>query len=134
MPCHRVIKWLRATSNLKDVKKSQETSDAFAQIMCEGGPETVQELKLRVPKLNREIIRRARGRLDAVAMLMFGAFFARENPDNITIYIYVDGSPQYRGYELYATSIDFVVSQQPGEAPFVRRFFASSGQLGEGIP
>jgi hypothetical protein len=130
VPFHRVIKWLRATSNLKDVKKSQETSDAFAEIMCEGGPETVQELKLRVPKLNPEIIRRARVRLDAVAMLMFGAFFAKENPDNITIYIYVDGSPQYRGYELYATSIDFVVSQQPGEAPFVRRFLLPVVSLG----
>ena len=79
VPCHRIIKWLRATSNLKDVEKSRETSDAFAEIMCEGGPETVQELKQRVPRLNREIIRRARVRLDAVAMLMCGAFFAKEN-------------------------------------------------------
>ena len=61
-------------------------------IMCEGGPETVQEAKQRVPRLSSEIIRKARVRLDAVAMLMLGAFFVMEKPDNITMYIYVDGS------------------------------------------
>ncbi len=78
VPCHRVIQWLKATSYLRDLSKSQETSDAFAQIMCEGGPETIEEVKQRVPRLNREIIRKARVRLDAVAMLMFGAFSPRK--------------------------------------------------------
>ena len=66
----------------------------------------MQYLKEFKSKANREIVRKARVRFDVFAMHIWRSFISTVCPEDIDIFLYVDGSPQHRGKELYASIVD----------------------------
>ena len=55
-------------------------------------------------------LRLARVRLDCVAMLLFRKFWETLEYNAVDIHIFADGSPQWRGLELFASSADIWIN------------------------
>ena len=56
-----------------------------------------------------DVLRRSRVQLDVVAMLLWRKMWATLDLSTVNIFMYADGSPQWRGSELYAVTIDVVI-------------------------
>ena len=59
----------------------------------------------------------ARTRLDIVCMLGARAIFSKERFVDVDVYLYTDASPQWRGTELQASSMDIVRRQHRRKVP-----------------
>jgi hypothetical protein len=59
-------------------------------------------------KINLETLRQARVRTDVVSMLAFRRFWKSLEGAAVNIYLFVDGSPQRRGLELFASTMDVI--------------------------
>ena len=70
----------------------------------------VDAADMAIARVDAKILRQARVRLDAVAMLLYQAFFASSRADleEMDVFLFVDGSPQWRGRELYASTMDLL--------------------------
>ena len=65
-------------------------------------------------------LRQLRIRLDIVSMLLWRDVFATTVLADVNLYLLVDGSPQWRGKEVYAVSFDFI-QRSAGKRYYVRR-------------
>lgn len=115
IPADLVIDWVRASLYIKNIKKADEACDAFARILARSGLQTRAELMCGLQRVNREVLRRARVRVDCCDMLLWREFFRTLDLSTLDIFIFVDGSPQYRGLEMFATTLDLFIS---GSIPF----------------
>ena len=105
-----VTDWLLATEHVKNINQAWLTARAFARIFAKHRQCDVSEVMGSTRRVHFETLRRARIRLDAVASLVWRQWW-RETPDSsISIFLYVDSSPQSRGEEMFASS--FEVSDQ----------------------
>ena len=68
---------------------------------------------------NMQVLRAARPRLDVVACCLFRKVWSELVPDSINIYLYLDSSPQVRGEELFALSVE--LRDPAGNYPWERR-------------
>ena len=116
VPAHLVLQWLKAAKFLKFEKKTPECAEAFEDIFTGDCDQQVMVLK-KSESINLELVRKARTRLDAVAMLTWRAIFAELDLSRVWFHLWVDGSPQFRGREMFAMTVDIVI---PGEM-YVRR-------------
>ena len=55
---------------------------------------------------NCQVVRSARVRLDVVACNLFRMMWDRLISDDVSVYLYLDSSPQLKGEELFAVSFD----------------------------
>ena len=96
MEVEDILDWLDATRNLKEIRKENETTRAYASIFSRASTETEAELYAAVEKeqCSHELLRRARVRLDIVALLTWRRFIASLGWLSFNLHIYVDGSPQ----------------------------------------
>ena len=111
VPAHLVLQWLKAAKFLKFEKKTPECAEAFADIFTGDCDQQVMVLK-KSESINLELVRKARTRLDAVAMLTWRAMFAELDLSRVLFHLWVDGSPQFRGREMFAMTVDIGI---PGE-------------------
>ena len=102
-----IMEWVRATKTLKDLNSADEAAKAWAVALTSSRHEG-RELYDASEKINIEIVRRARPRLDVLSCLLFRAFFATLT--SCAVYLHCDGSPQWRGSEFFAASMDIVSS------------------------
>jgi hypothetical protein len=121
--------WLDATRYLKNIQKVTPARKAWDKLLSRIRKVDYQALPNSCD-INYSTLRRARVRFDAVCMLLFGIWFANHFPSDAEIFIYTDGSPQWRGVELFATSFD-IVTYYPGWS-CVRRLFPVI-QIGHGL-
>ena len=105
-PAERVIRWVAASRFLKDAKKLQEASPAFANILSEGPAERLLAGQVKVSK---ETVRQGRVRLDVTAMWLHRDWWQSLDKERVGIFIFIDGSPQWRGTEMFAGSVDVIV-------------------------
>ena len=77
------------------------------------GPESLairgrggRDLYKDIDHISAERLRIARTRIDMLVCLMWRAFFQQADWRNIWLHLFADGSPQWRGTEMYAVSID----------------------------
>ena len=106
-----VLAWLEASKFISDQKRTQDAAKAFAALFARGKETTAEEMMTDLEKVSMTVLRQARVRADACAMLLWRNFF-RQISDIFTsanIHLYCDGSPQWRGRELYASSIDIII-------------------------
>ena len=110
-----VIDVLDFVSDLKQQKDNQVTQKKVARIFARNNKvQTEEELLESVQQLSHETVRRARARTDVVSMMLFRRLLqfwrTHEDPayNDPEIYIYLDSSPQKRGIELFAASIDIL--------------------------
>ena len=102
---------MKAAKFLKCEKKTPECAEAFADIFTDDCDQQVMMLK-KSESINLELVRKARTRLDAVAMLTRRAMFAELDLSRVWFHLWVDGSSQFRGREMFAMTVDIVI---PGE-------------------
>ena len=95
-----VVDWVRATRDIKSLKKVMRTTCAFSKLFSKVVDMKASDLMEGVGVTGRELLRRGRVRVDAVAFLV-----CRENP---YFHILCDASPQHRGLEMFAASCDCV--------------------------
>lgn len=104
-----VLEWLEATMHIKDIKKIGAATTAFARVFARSSKSSVHELTKNLVCVPAEVLRRARVRLDCLAMLLFRKLWAQMCQDNmagLSVYLFTDASPQWRGLEMYASTVD----------------------------
>lgn len=105
-----VLDWLCASAFVRDIRKVGEAADAFAALFGRSAGVSHAKLMGTLRMVHAEVLRRARVRLDCIAMLLYRRFWttlvAAGDETTINIYLYADASPQWRGLELYASSFD----------------------------
>jgi hypothetical protein len=112
-PAERVFKWVRASRNLKCVRKIEGTRNDFAELMDQDlTREQIAAIQQR-PAVAHDVVRRGRIRLDLSMMLAFRHWWQNLNVQNLVINLFMDASPQKRGYELFSCSMDLVFLEFP---------------------
>ena len=104
-----IIKWLRASASLKALGLAPEAAEAFADIFGYCGPVSDETLMASLRISSTELLRRARVRLDVVAMNLLRDHIHYHSTGVGALMcwtLYVDSSPQPRGIEFYAVSLD----------------------------
>ena len=110
IPVAYLLEWIDATKHLTSVKHAAHSKQAWIKIISRATELTATQIQAAIANVSRETLRKGRIRLDCVAMHAFRLFFASLIAAGVAfnIYLFTDGSPQWRGVELYATSMDLV--------------------------
>lgn len=107
-----VLDWLDASSFVKDIRKTEAASAAFARVFSRSSGMHFTKVMSGMQMVHKEVLRRSRVRLDCVAMLLFRRFWATlldiVEEHQVNLYLFADASPQWRGLEMYASSFDLV--------------------------
>ena len=107
-PADLVIDWLEASENCRNIARClTKTAKSFAKLFARRGSQSQCQLLRELEYVNRKCLIAARVRLDCVCMNLFRRFWASVDIANVNIYLFADGSPQWRGLELFAVSADF---------------------------
>ena len=98
-----LVKWLKATSYIKQQVQSWEAATAFYDILAEHAGVKLHDVTEDLSGVNAGTLRWGRIKLDCCCNLLFRELF-ESIPDHCDIFIYLDSSPQVRGQELFAAS------------------------------
>lgn len=105
-----VIEWLEASAFVRDINRIGEAAESFARIFARAAGTCSTKLLSNIRTIHTEVLRKSRVRMDLVAMLMFRRFWSSlvgtVGHERLSIYLYADASPQWRGLELYASSFE----------------------------
>ena len=107
-PFDLYIDWISATRFLKNQKAHIKAAEAWAKLLSRGTLQTATEILANVTKIGREQLRASRVRLDALMCIVWRAFIATmfSSDEPPSFYLYTDASPQLRGIEILATTLD----------------------------
>jgi len=109
VPVNVLFDWMRATALLKQLKQSDEAAQAWSKVLSRNRVQA-RQLYDDARKVGCECLRKARTRLDMVHCLLWREFFQRITWANTMFNVFVDGSPQWRGTEMIASTIDITSS------------------------
>ena len=113
-----ILDWLDATRYLTSMRCKAQAKIAWAKIFARhttSPDDTAAELSRRAGDVPYDTLRQARCRFDILCMLLWRFYFSSVDVSSWNFYLYIDGSPQWRGVELLATSIDiFRTPHSPG--------------------
>jgi hypothetical protein len=111
VPADMIIDWLDATRFLQNIKDTPEATRAWDHLLnrLHGTDRPPLDVKL---SIQYSTLRRARVRFDCICMAMFAVWFATSFPLDAGIHIWTDGSPQWRGVEMFASTFD-VIAHSP---------------------
>lgn len=105
-----VIDWLDASRYIKNIRQCGEAAQSFGRIFARSSGITLHALTNDLKEAQPELLRRARVRLDCVAMLLnrrlWTSIVRAQGDDLPNLYLFADASPQWRQLELYAASFD----------------------------
>jgi hypothetical protein len=125
VPAEEILEWLEASKNEKQIKLMSSSIVSWAKVLSRTGAETFTQMVQRSRTINVELVRQARVRCDAVAMLAFRHYWKTVNLEDASIVLWSDASPQWRGVELFASSFELVLpgGVQRRKFPFVQATF-----------
>lgn len=105
-----IIEWVAASRFISDINMAQASAKAHAAIFARGSTETKEQMMARITCITKSTITKARVKVDCLAMLMYQVLFRSmiDSVDSFNIHLFCDGSPQWRGVELYASSMDLM--------------------------
>ena len=124
------LEWLRFSSYVASSHSVHACLGAGSRILANGGLESAEDMMDRTNLLSRTSLLRARVRLDCVAMLLWRLLLESTAIDAIHINVYMDGSPQYRGQEMFASVLDVFIAEDGIEKPWLRRILLPLVNLG----
>ena len=101
-----VIDWLAAREHVKNINQAWFTARTFARIFAKQRRCDVSEVMGSTRRALFETLRRARIRLDAFASLVSRQWWRVILGSSISIFLYVDSSPQLRGEDMFASSFE----------------------------
>ena len=78
-PAETILEWLASTRDLVGIRRKDRNKKAWMKIAAHHTDMTVDELNTLTGNLSYELLRRARPRLDIVAMLLWREYFACMN-------------------------------------------------------
>ena len=106
-----IADWLQVSSMISNHKNNMRLATAFSKVLKRRLGEHVEwSATLEFVKISGEWLRLARVRADLVAMLLHRQWFKREGSTlevSSSVSLYVDSSPQWKGQELFAASVDY---------------------------
>ena len=103
-----LVDWLDATRYLLDVREAPQAAGAFARLLSHSGQATRAQLMQSLPNASYTTLRKARIKLDCVAMMLWRDFWRvllHERASSLSVHIFCDSSPQ-RAAELFACTVD----------------------------
>ena len=109
-----VVACVDASRDLMDIKTIWQTGDKYLKLFgfhC-GGDDVTAAMRAHMVRTSWETIRKARTRLDCTAMRLWRELFHGMEEEDICIHLFCDGSPQWRGLELWASSADVLFRGQ----------------------
>ena len=68
---HLIVDWLDATQYVKNIRESDVAAEAFSKLLARGAEVSHEQLAANLHKLSYTTLRKARVRLDAVALLVW---------------------------------------------------------------
>ena len=104
---------IEATGFNKQLRTAAESKAAWSKVL-QRGLSTGSDQLSDVRDINYDTLRLSRVRLDAFNMLLSRLFIHDQNYDSMDLCLYTDGSPQYRGVELLASTLDFRIVTADG--------------------
>ena len=96
---------IHATWYNKQLRKSGESKEAWTRVLQRGVKDEKTDLS-EVRSINYDTLRLARVRLDAFCCLAYRKFFHSLDVGTTTLILFTDGSPQWRGVELLASTVE----------------------------
>ena len=109
-PAHELIVWLEATRGNKHVFEANDPLRAWARVFAINGEVPADRLVATTRTMRPDTLRKARIILDFVACLILRHHFASLQMSSVNMFLYFDGSPQWRGVEIFCSSIDWATS------------------------
>ena len=120
LPALLVLDWLDSSQFIKQVRFTSLAADKFAKLLSRHTVLTnCMEVMDELRKAPYNTLRKARIKADAVAMALWRKSFAAMVLACTSIHIFIDSSPQWKGFEFLATSFDCYHQGQY----FARRLF-----------
>ena len=106
MTVQRILKILDSSKYLRDIKDMENAKTSFKKlILKDDAPDTFIEHDT----ISYTTLRHARVNADALACVLYRMLWLTFDPEDLYIFLFVDASPQYRGRELFAASMDLMV-------------------------
>ena len=112
-----ILLWIKASRGMKQFRNTGCQKKAWAEVFAQGDAMEAQRLSSAVRDVRYEQLRRGRIRLDLAACLLFRqqwrhAVATKQIP---TLCFFTDASPQWRGREMVATSLELHVAPYQSE-------------------
>jgi len=108
-----MLEWLEMSAMLKDIRRANEGAAIFARIFARKAGVAAADLLCQLDVINVETLRKCRCRADVAAMAVWRHVFdqvVRSDMASVSIYLFADASPQWRGVEVFASSMDLHVN------------------------
>ena len=96
---------LDATRYGKSLRQAPDACEAWGRVLQRGQDDPILDAR----EVGYNVLRLARVRLHAMQCLLWRQFFSMHVADDIDLVIFSDGSPQWRGVEMLASSFDLRV-------------------------
>ena len=108
---HTMLEWIDATKGQQDLDVSSEAKRAWSRILCKHSVTSAEDSTDSVRDVGRapltSALTRAKPRQDAVCMFLFREWFRLVKSESaVNLYLFNDGSLQWKGRELYASWVD----------------------------
>lgn len=100
-----ILDWLSATTVVREVRKVHSAATIFGKIFARRCNISLHDLVGDRPRVGYETLRQARVRGDVVSMLFHRRFW-RHISSTAQVFLYADASPQWRGLELFAATME----------------------------
>lgn len=108
-----MLRWLEISQDLKQQRKAGLALTCFTGLLSDSGVANAEELVARVKNAGGTLLVKSRVTLDCTANLLHRQWWASICTEaGVSVHIFCDASPQWRGIELFATSVDFIVGGQ----------------------
>ena len=102
-----ILEWVDACALLRQQRQAGQAAEKWAQVLARNklDPTTLLE---GLQQISYDQLRRARIRIDVMQMLVMRHFLTTLVSGGAFIYVYCDASPQFRGHELFSSSIEII--------------------------
>ena len=107
----KIIRWLRFSRHLRDQADTKNCIDAISALLEGEGVELASDMLAELEAVGKNVLRRARVRIDCVCMLLWQLFFQSIDLAELNICVHIDGSPMHRSQELLASVLDVFVGR-----------------------
>ena len=121
-PVHIILEWLDATRDLKAIRMKDKSCQKWNKIISRA--REVENTPLE-ETVGYNVLRFARIRVDCMAMMLWRERFKHLDAEEFNVHLHSDGSPQWAGVELFASSFDLltVCQESPSGYCVERRLF-----------
>ena len=112
---HLMLYWLDCSTDIKQQRNAAALCKEFATLLSVKSGIPAEDMLKDMEFVTGRLLVKSRMRLDCAAMLLSRRWWAtvcKDTPTAVSVHVMCDASPQWRGTELLACTIDVVVGNQ----------------------